>query len=442
MKITLPWGAEKLELNLPDSWKVHFPERMGTVPPVPADPVAEVKKALANPVGTQPIATRNLKGKKVLVVVDDNTRPTPAAVFLKSVLDELERAGADLKEAVLLTGLGIHTPMTEEEMIEKVGLENLNRIPWENHDAFSAEKNVFFGNTKKGTPVYLNHYVKEADFIVTVGMVEPHLWAGFGGGLKNILPGLASAETIGTHHAIIAEPPYRFNRVGLMPDENDFRGDLEEIRNLIEAPVFCLNVVLNHEKKILAAFAGDPIACHRKAVAFNNEISGLRLAKKVDGIITNSYPMDINFKQSMKAVGNALPAVKPGGVVMAFLRAERGLDDIPLPEKSTPLWLVKRILRTIGPGRVLGFLEMVRKGQNVEEKFLTYYSMQLIRQNDLYFHVPTLSDEEVKKLGFFEQFRDPQEVIRKGEKKLGARAEIAVFPEGGATYPILGDSPN
>ncbi len=439
MKISLPWGTEQLDVTLPDSWSVIFPERTGGMPSVPPDPVNEVEKALRHPIASQPISAQNLAGKKVLVVVDDNTRPTPASFFLKLVLDELEAAGAVLKQGLLLPGLGIHTSMTEAEMLEKVGRHNLERIPWENHDAFSQAQNDYFGTTVRGTPIYLNRHVKEADFIVTIGMVEPHLWAGFGGGLKNILPGLASAETIGIHHAIIAEPPYKFNRVGLPPEENDFRLDLEEVGKMIDAPIFCLNVVLNHEKKILRAFAGDPIACHRKAVRFNNEISGLALERQVDGILTNSYPMEINFKQSMKAVGNALPAVKPGGVVMAFLRAERGLDDIPLPEKSTPLWLVKRILRTLGPSRVLGFLEKVRKGQNVEEKFLTYYSMQLIRQNELYFYVPTLSREEVKRLGFFEQFPTPQAVIARARKKLGSKAQVAVFLEGGATYPIVGE---
>ena len=437
MTISLPWGSKKLSLELPDSWAVYFPERIGAVPPVPENEAKTVRESLRNPIGAKPLASENLEGKRVVVIVDDNTRPTPAARFINFILDDLEHAGADLNKAVLLTGLGIHTPMSEQEMARKVGVENLKRIPWENHDAFDEAKNPFFGTTGRGTPVYLNHHLKSANFIVTIGMVEPHLWAGFGGGLKNILPGVASAQTIGLHHAIIAEPPYLFNRVGMPPEKNSFRQDLEEIQGMISPPIFCVNVVLNPEQRILASFAGDPIQCHRKAVAFNNQISGLKLDHPVDGIITASFPMDVNFKQSMKGVGNTLPAVKKKGVVMAFLYAERGLDDIPLPEKSTPLWLVKRILRTIGPSRVLGFLEKVRKGQNVEEKFLTYYSMQLIRQNELYFHVPSLSDGEVKKLSFFEQFPAPQDVIRKAEKKLGHRAEVAVFPEGGATYPVV-----
>ncbi|HDP80586.1 MAG TPA: nickel-dependent lactate racemase, partial [Spirochaetes bacterium] len=370
--------------------------------------------------------------------VDDNTRPTPAHRFFHLVVDALIKAGASPRNMLLMPALGIHTPMTDAEMAEKVGVNNLKKIPWENHQAFDRDKNHFFGKTRRGTPVWLNKRLAEADLTVTIGMVEPHLWAGYGGGYKNLLPGIAHAETIGAHHGILAEPPYHFNRVGMKPEMNSFRTDLEDIKDLIHTPVFCLNVAIDHNKRVLAAFAGDPIACHREAVEFNIRSSGLSLPRQVDAIIVNSNPMDINFKQSMKCVGNSLPALKPGGVIIGFLRAERGMDDIIVPEKATPLRVVKTILRLLGPSRVMGFLEKVRKGLNVEEKFLLYYSMQLMRQYDLYFHVPSITPEEVKRVGFFVHSYDPQEIVNIAAKKIGKKADIALFPSGGATFPIVG----
>ena len=278
----------------------------------------------------------------------------------------------------------------------------------------------------------------EADLIVLLGLIEPHLWAGFGGGLKNILPGVAAADCIGAHHAVIAEPPYAFNRVGLAPEKNSFRLDLEDIRTLIAADIFCLNVTVDAAGRINGAFAGNPVTAHRAGVAFNQRIAGCRIDAPVDGIIVNSYPMDMNFKQSMKCVGNSLPALNPGGVIMGFLRAERGSDDIVVPDKAKPLWLTQMILRRLGAGRVMWFLEKIRPGLNVEEKFLLYYSMQLVRQYDLFFHVPTLGDDEIRRLGFFKHYREPQQVIAAGRRKLGPRARVAVFPEAGATFPIVG----
>ncbi len=438
MKLMFPWGKESLSVSVPDTWKIIHPEPLGKPKKAGMDELKVVRDALKNPYNAQPLNKLNLRGKKVLIVVDDNTRPTPAHRFFHLVLDTLVKAGANPKNILLMPALGIHTPMTDAEMAEKVGVKNLKKIPWENHSAFDKEKNHYFGKTRRGTPVWLNRRLAEADLAVILGMVEPHLWAGFGGGLKNLLPGIAYAETIGLHHGILAEPPYLFNRVGMVPELNTFRTDLEDIKDLIKIPVFCLNVVIDHRKKVLAAFAGDPVVCHREAVLYNNQVSGRKLREKVDAVVVNSNPMDINFKQSMKCVGNSLPALKPGGTVIGFLRAERGLDDIIPPEDSKPLWLVKTILRILGPSRVMGFLEKVKKGLNVEEKFLMYYSMQLMRQYDLYFYVPTLPSEQVKKLGFFVHSYDPQEIVDKAARKLGSNAVVAVFPEGGATFPIVG----
>ncbi|HPJ38218.1 MAG TPA: nickel-dependent lactate racemase [Spirochaetota bacterium] len=439
MKVSLPWGDTALHLDVPDSWQVMYPQPIGKGDRKKKNELSIVKSSLKKPSDSTPLHKKKLKKKKAVIIVDDNTRPTPAHKFFHLILDELKASGVLLKDIVALPGLGIHTAMTEQQMADKVGAKNLKSITWENHDAFNPDCNHYFGTTQRGTPVYLNKHLADADIIVLVGLIEPHLWAGFGGGLKNILPGVASAETIGRHHEIIAEPPYRFNRVGVKPEENSFRLDLEEIQGMIEADIFCVNVVLDHNNEIIESFTGDPVSCHRAGVQYMNDTMGLEMDVKVDGIITNSYPMDFNFKQSMKCVGNVLPALKPKGTVMGFLRAEHGLDDIPLPEDSKPLWLVKSILRLLGPARVMWFLEKVKKGLNVEEKFLIYYSMQLIREYELYFHVPSLSEEEIEKLGFFVNYTNPQDVIDQAVKKLPINARVAVFPQGGATYPLMGN---
>jgi len=441
MKLTLPWGTENLEIDVPDSWKIVRPVLPGNPSPARkvsrADELALVRQALKKPLGALPIEKMKLRGKRVLVIVDDNTRPTPVERFFHLILDALKKAGAPAKQIMVLPALGIHTKMTREEMAAKIGERNLKKVQWKNHDPHDVVNLQYLGETSRGVRVELNRLAVEADYIVTLGLVEPHLWAGFGGGMKNILPGIASAATIGAHHEIISEPPYLFNRVAMAPEMNSFRLDLEEVQGMLTAPVFCLNVVLDSGRAIIGAFAGGPVAAHREAVKFNMMKSGLELEEKVDGIICCSHPMDINFKQSMKGVGNSIPALKPGGVIMGFLRAARGLDDITPPEDYKPLRLVKIILRLLGPSRVFWLLEKTRPGLNAEEKFLIYYSMQLIRAYDLYFHVPTVTPDEVKRLGFFENFSDPQAVIDRALRRLGPHATVAVFPEAGATFPVV-----
>ncbi|MFZ5565329.1 MAG: nickel-dependent lactate racemase [Thermodesulfobacteriota bacterium] len=440
MQITLPWGDNSLDIDVPGTWTILYPKPRETVPPPSADEAAIVAEALARPAGAKALAEHGLADKNVLIIVDDNTRPTPAHRFFHLVLEALQTAGADPDRITLLTALGIHTPMTDDEMAQKIGAGNLSKIQWENHDAFDADRNLYMGTTRRGTPVHLNRRVKEADLIVLIGLIEPHLMAGFGGGMKNILPGVASAHTIGAHHELLTRPPYQANRVGMPPEQNDFRLDLEEIRDMIRAGIFCVNVALSHRGAITACFAGDPVAAHRQGVAYIRRFFGATMKQPVDGVITNAYPMEINFKQSMKCVGNALPAVKPGGAVMGFLKADRGLDDIPAPDGSPlPLPVVKMILRRIGPSRVYGFLNLVKKGMDIEEKFLYYYTMQLIRGYDLFLYVPSLTDGLVKKLFFFKgACDDPARVIAMGVGKLGKNATVAVFPHGGSTFPIIG----
>jgi nickel-dependent lactate racemase len=438
MRIELPWGETALPVDLPDDWQVHTAE---PVTGWSADPRSErdiVAASLADPLGCRALGERNLAGRRILLVVDDNTRPTPVHRFLDLILEELERTGASLGQVLLMPALGIHSPMSESEMAEKVGADNLARVAWKNHDAYDPEETAFCGRTAKGTPVSLNREVALADTIVLVGMVEPHLWAGFGGGLKNLFPGLGSAEAIGAHHGIIAEPPYHYNRVGTDPGDNSFRTDLEEVRDLLDTDIFCLNVVLDQSGAIAACACGDPVRAHRSAVEANTLLAGRRIPGRMDGIVVNSRPMDFNVKQGMKGVANTLPALVPGGTVMAFLKADRGMDDVKPPEKSPPLWLSRTILRLLGPSRVLWFQEKTGKGEGPEDKFLVYYTLQLLREHRLFVHVPALSRDQAKSLGFFTPCSTPEEVVRMGRKKMGRRPKVAVFPEAGATFPLVG----
>lgn len=439
MEISMPWGSGSIPVELPDTWNVIIPQRKQNDKNKKTDELALVKDSLRKPVGARPLAGHKLKGKKILIIVDDNTRPTPVYKYFHLILEDLKKAGALLKNIMVIPALGVHTPMTAEEIAEKIGPKNLKLVKWENHNAFDLNANHYFGSTSRNTPVYLNKNLKDADLVVLLGIIEPHLWAGFGGGMKNILPGVAYGETIGLHHGILSEPPYRFNRVGMMPEDNSFRLELEETRRMIRADIFCVNVFIDQARNIVASFAGDPIEAHRTGIRYLHERMGLRIDRPVDGVIVNSYPMDINFKQGMKCVGNSLPALRPGGAVMAFMRAERGMDDISVPERGTPLPVVKAILRLIGPSRVKGFLELVRKGLSIEDKFLMYYSMQLVRQYDLFFYVPTVSDSVAKAISMFKKCQDPADVIRQGLKKIGKNATVAVFPEGGVTFPIVGE---
>jgi lactate racemase len=432
--VNLRWGDGFLELKIPSGWRVHYPTAAGAALSK-KDECEIIRNALANPTGSLGLRDKSLSGKRVLIITDDNTRPTPVARFLSIILDELAMAGAE--NILLMPALGIHSAMSEKEIERKAGIENIKRIKWKNHDAFDSAQTRYFGTTSRGTAVELNREIGMADLIVLLGTVEPHMWAGFGGGLKNILPGMASAKCIGAHHAIIAEPPYRYCRIGMMAQDNSFRLDLEEVRPMIRSEIFCLNVILNIEGQIIGAAAGDPVSAHRSGIEASSRITGRHFSRRMNGVIANSYPMDTNFKQSMKGVGNSLGCLNPGGVIMGFLRAEKGLDDIKISDRTMWLPLLKLILRTIGPSGILRALDKNRPGMNPEEKFLAYYSLQLITNHEVYLYVPSMSDDDFRKIALYRRYNSPQETIDRAWASLGDNADIAVLEDAGATYPVI-----
>jgi nickel-dependent lactate racemase len=440
MKLELPWGNRVISVDIPSTWKIIAPRNLNAGISDSRDEVTIVRDTLAAPLEAIPIRSYNLKGKKVVIVVEDNTRPSPVYKYFHLILDELVAAGASLDDVLVIPALGIHTAMTDADMAAKIGSDSLSRVTWKNHDAFNADLNVSFGTTTRGTPVSLNKNLEDAALIISLGTLEPHIFAGFGGGMKNILPGVASKETIGTHHQLLTDPPEQFNRVGMAPDHNAFRLDLEEVEGMLSAPVFVVNTVLDGPK-IVAAFAGDPIAALRKGANVISSAECLHFDHQVDAIICNSAPMDINFKQGFKCVGNSLPVLKTGGSVMGFIKADKGLDDIPLPDTiRVPLWLLKFVLHRLGPSRVFSLVKKAKRDETVEELFLYYYTLQICRQYDLYLYVPTLTGEQASALIYFEHFTDPQKVINRVIRKIGYLADVAVFPHGSATYAVVDES--
>ncbi len=131
-----------------------------------------------------------------------------------------------------------------------------------------------------GLDIELNRELLLSDFIVLIGMIEPHLWAGYGGGMKLIFPGLGSAKSISEHHMLIARPPYEVNRVGYEPHRNSFRLQLEEVYNLLKKDIFMVNVLLDGENRIIDCVSGHPISAIERGFASAKKISGLNVPKK------------------------------------------------------------------------------------------------------------------------------------------------------------------
>jgi len=432
--IKAPWGKSFLKIDIPEKWRV-----LGELKPKglrdQADPLEACARALSEPIGAERLASRDISGKKVLIVVDDHSRPTPVADFLPAVINELKAGGASKGNIEFLIATGVHRASRPDEIIKKLGPQIMSDYSWNCHDAYDPVCLTNFGTTSRGTKVLLNKKLLDADLIVCVGAVEPHLLLGFGGGMKMIIPGCAGAETIGKNHLQGVDPDH-FNYVGTHGEYSPMRQDLEEGASLLEREMFIVNSAMNESAQPVKFFCGDPIMAHREGERFVEETLRLEVPEQADVVITNSFPMDADLRQSVKCIGNTLYASKPGGIMMGLARSVNGLGEMPLAKKTLPYPVMRTILKLIGKKRVLPLVEKAKKDEPVEEVFIGHFALQMLRRN----HISIFSDSELlppdigAKMGIARSFTDIASMINWAASKAPSSASVWVFPYGGATY--------
>jgi len=430
----IPWGkSENLNFELPTGWNL-----LGTYKPSEFVPLADIQATLETilsaPEGCVPLKDFALGKRKVAIVVDDISRPTPAYLLLGKILDHLVQGGVNLKAVTIVTAPGLHREMSLEDMERKAGKDVLEQVGWENHDCRNSDQLSFLGKTDRGTPVFINKTVAEADLRVLVGTIEPHPHAGFGGGFKNILPGVAGVATIAANHAICASPKYFF-MLGSDPANNPMRLDLEQAGSMLKGVTFLVNTVLNAQMQIIGLVAGDPIKAHRRGVKLAAEVFGVRIPAQADVVITDSFPMDIDLRQGVKAVANVLYAARPGGVILAALRCEEGLGNMRLPQLKLSglpafiwkpiIWLLAMLITRVSP-----------PGTSPEERFSTYFMLKAILRNRILVYAPAVAGQAEGLLPGIEIFRDFTDALRAAAQAF-PRADVVIFPHGGAIYPEI-----
>jgi nickel-dependent lactate racemase len=430
--VTIPFEKGDLALPLPNDWKI-----LEIVRPVHHAKVAHLEAslvhALDHPIGTRtPLGGSDLGRKRIVLCVDDVSRPTPTAEFFGILLDYLLKHGASRENMLILFGLGVHRDMTAEEARVKLGTVDLRGIPWRNH-SFNDERQLkHIGTTSRGTYVSLNRHLAEADLIIPVGAIEPHLLLGFSGGGKMLIPGLASSRTIGENHmqGVSGE---RYNYIGAT--ESPMRLDLEEGAKMLGKEIFIVNVVMNEAHEICAFFAGDAVEAQREGVKFSRSLTERPVAQQADIVITASNPMNADLRQSMKSVGNVQESVRPGGLIIGLLECRHGIGDVAVPSRTLPNGLLRCVLNFIGRNNVLGFIDTFRKDAGIEERFLSHFGAQVARRNKIFVYSRKLPADTGKKLGIFVQFTDLEKTFDAARRWAPRNASVLIYPYGGATYP-------
>jgi nickel-dependent lactate racemase len=292
------YGDIDLSLAFPSSWQVK------TIGPrdAPKLSAAQIEAAFARPIGTAPLRQLARGRRSAAIVVDDLSRPTPADQILPYVLHELSEAGIPQSEIHIVVGGGSHRPLTDEEVMKKVGAEVAAAYDVTSHDFMSGDLRGL-GNLPSGLPIYLDRRVVEADFKLCLGGVYPHGSVGFGGGAKLILPGVAGFATIfyfhthytGRGHAVIE------NTRGVM----DNRDASEAVARQLGLDAI-VNVVINSRREVAGLFVGDFVQAHRAAAHFALHVYGTPIPQDIrsetDLVVTNCYPLDSDALQTGKAL--------------------------------------------------------------------------------------------------------------------------------------------
>ncbi len=310
---TLPFGKEKIKLELPEEQVTGVLVSHAHEYKAPKSEAELVADALANPIGS-PKLSELAKGKKNCVIISsDHTRPVPSHIIMPQLLAELRKGNPDI-DITILIATGMHRATTKEELIDKYGKKIAEHEKFVIHVSRNDEDMVSVGTLPSGGDCRINKVAANADLLISEGFIEPHFFAGMSGGRKSVLPGIASKVTVLANHCSeFINSPHA--RTGILQG-NPIHEDMLYAAKAAKLAFIC-NVVIDADKKVIAAFAGDREKAHYAGADFEMKLAGVKPVPADIVITTNGgYPLDQNIYQSVKGMTAAEATCKEGGVII------------------------------------------------------------------------------------------------------------------------------
>jgi lactate racemase len=317
MEVEIPYGTQMRRVSVPDGAQVA---RSKSVAPL-QDARAAFYAALTAPIASPPLQDLVRPTDRVALVISDITRPTPNHLLVPWLLESLHMVPRE--QFVILVGTGSHRAMTTPELVQMLGEEVVATVPIVNHDATDATMLADLGATSTGIPVWVNRHYLEADVRIVTGFIEPHFFAGFSGGPKGVIPGLAGLETIRALHSVtLLDHPHA---TWMELDENPIHQGVSAAVALCP-PEFLVNVTLDPTHAITGVYAGEMVSAHRTGCAAIQE-QAIQLEREgFDLVITSNggYPLDQNLYQSVKGMSAAAQLARAGGAIILVAECRDG----------------------------------------------------------------------------------------------------------------------
>ncbi len=422
MRIRLAYGVDGLWIDLPDALDVTVLEPR-FVPALP-EPEAALRAALAEPLDSPPLRECVRASDRVAIIFSDITRPTPNHLLLPAVLEAI--AHVPREQIVLCNALGTHRANTPEELARLLGPAVNGRYRVIQNNAFDPATQLYVGQTSRGHPLWINREVMAADIRILTGFIEPHFFAGFSGGGKALMPGMAGLQTVlGNHDAGMIDAP------GATWGVTYGNPIWEEAREaaLRAGPNFLLNVTLNRDQAITGVFAGALPAAHDAGIASLRQSALVPVAAPFDIVITTNagYPLDQSLYQSVKGMSAAARIVRPGGAIIIAAACADGIPDHGL---------YGELLRSAGsPANVLAMVRAFDPPRQDQWQAQIQALIQL--KAEVYVYTDGLTDQQVRD-ALLQPCHDIPALVNDLAARYGPGARIAVLPEGPQTIVGVG----
>ena len=417
MKLHLPYGRGEISCELPGERVCAVLESKLEEYNPAGTPQILVEEAMRQPIGTKPLHVLAEGCENVVIIASDHTRPVPSQWIIPPMLREIRR-GSPAAKITIVVATGCHREMTAQEMEGKFGRALVEAETILVHNCDDEKNLVSIGTLPSGGELMINRTVAEADLLVSEGFIEPHFFAGFSGGRKSVMPGVASRRTVLANHcaAFIAHPNARTGILHENPIHRDMLWAAQKAKL-----AFIVNVVLNGKKEPVFAVAGDVEEAHLAGCAFLQAHCGVT-APLADIVITTNggYPLDQNIYQAAKGINTAESAVKPGGVIIMVAKSQdgHGGEDYyrQLTENADLQGLMERFLQRSA-------------GQTEPDQWQTQLLIRAMLKAKI-IYVSDAEEEMVRNMHMLPA-RSVEQALAMADELLGhSRGSITVMPDG------------
>ncbi|PPK81985.1 nickel-dependent lactate racemase [Lacrimispora xylanisolvens] len=416
-KIKIPYSNRLLEVEIPDQNLVGILESKAHTYHASGSQEEIVNKALDHPIGSATLEELVQGRKNMVIITSDHTRPVPSKVTMPILLKRIRKANPDIDIKILIA-TGFHRPDTTEELIHKFGQEIADHEVIINHLSEDENSVVRVGTLPSGGELWLNKLAMETELLISEGFIEPHFFAGFSGGRKSVLPGVASAKTVMANHCseFIAS---EYARTGVIYNNPIHKDMLYAARQAKLA--FILNVVIDSEKNIINAFAGDSEQAHAEGCKFVMDLASVKAVKADIAITSNGgYPLDQNVYQSVKGMTAAEAVCKEGGVIIMVSACNDGHGG-----KS----FYENMANAKSPEEVLNRVMKTGRNETIPDQWEFQILARILKKHTVIL-VSDLCDPEMIKKMHMQHAYTFEEALKRAFEIKGSDADITVIPDG------------